>query len=156
EAGVPYVLVNRHLGDHPAHSVTVHWEDATGDALRRLTRAGHRATALLLPEEENTAVAGRAAGWAAAARWLALDPRDAPVLRSPGSTRGPDDALSQGEAVTRCLLREGLPGTGRVPTAIVGFNDWCALGVLRAAAAAGVAVPGDLSVIGFDNTLLGA
>ena len=42
-----------------------------------------------------------------------------------------------------------------MPTAIVGFNDWCALGALRGAAALGVAVPARLSIIGFDNTLLG-
>jgi DNA-binding LacI/PurR family transcriptional regulator len=42
-----------------------------------------------------------------------------------------------------------------VPTAIVGFNDWCALGALRGAASLGVAVPHQLSIIGFDNTLLG-
>ncbi|MBB6633800.1 LacI family DNA-binding transcriptional regulator [Cohnella thailandensis] len=37
------------------------------------------------------------------------------------------------------------------PTAILAMNDVMAAGVLRAASEAGVAVPGELSVIGFDN-----
>ena len=37
------------------------------------------------------------------------------------------------------------------PTAIVAMNDVMAVGVLRAASEAGVSVPADLSVIGFDN-----
>jgi LacI family transcriptional regulator len=37
------------------------------------------------------------------------------------------------------------------PTAIFAFNDLLAFGVLRAAAELGIAVPGELSVIGFDD-----
>ena len=37
------------------------------------------------------------------------------------------------------------------PTAVVAFNDLVAFGAIRAAAARGVAVPGDLSIVGFDD-----
>ncbi|MCW3055819.1 MAG: LacI family transcriptional regulator, partial [Chthonomonadales bacterium] len=37
------------------------------------------------------------------------------------------------------------------PTAIVGANDVVALGVMEAAQQEGVSIPGDLSIIGFDN-----
>ena len=59
--------------------------------------------------------------------------------------------VTGGRELAEQLLRDGLPGSGVVPTALVGFNDWCALGVLRAAAALGVRVPEQLSVIGFDG-----
>jgi LacI family transcriptional regulator len=38
------------------------------------------------------------------------------------------------------------------PTAIFGFNDNVAIGALRAAHDRGLSVPGDLSVVGFDDT----
>jgi len=43
---------------------------------------------------------------------------------------------------------------GPVPDAIVAFNDRCALGVLEAARRAGLEVPGDLSVAGYDDSQL--
>jgi DNA-binding LacI/PurR family transcriptional regulator len=154
-AGVPYVLVNRHFGERPVNCVTFAWEAAAQDAAQRLTGLGHRHLALLLPTDANTSVTGRADGWRAGIRQAGLDERDAPIFYYPGSTRIPDDSLIQGQALARRVLREGLPGTGRVPTAIVGFNDWCALAVLRAAAEAGLKVPEQLSVIGFDSTHIG-
>lgn len=154
-AGVPYVLVNRHLGNHPINCVTFAWEEATEDALLRLVRAGHRHLALLLPGEENTTVAGHATGWRTGVRRLGLSEQDAPVLRYPGSPGDTNDALTHGGALARRLLCDGLPSTGQLPTAMVGFNDWCALAALRAAAERGVRVPEELSVIGFDDTLIG-
>lgn len=155
ESGLPYVLVNRHFGDVPVNCVTLAWEAAARDALLRLNRDGHRHLALLLPELHNTGVTDREDGWRAGRRELGLDARDAPILRFQGSPGVPDEMVAGGRELTTALLRDGLPGTGRVPTAVVGFNDWCALGVLRTATAAGVAVPDDLSIIGFDSTRLG-
>lgn len=37
------------------------------------------------------------------------------------------------------------------PTAVFAFNDMVALGVTRAAVEAGLSIPGDLAVVGFDN-----
>ena len=36
-------------------------------------------------------------------------------------------------------------------TAVVCFNDMISIGVMRAAKAAGLVIPSDLSVVGFDN-----
>ncbi|WP_420712669.1 LacI family DNA-binding transcriptional regulator [Streptomyces sp. SA3_actF] len=41
------------------------------------------------------------------------------------------------------------------PTALVAFNDKTAAGAIRAAREAGLTVPGDLSVTGFDDSELG-
>jgi LacI family transcriptional regulator len=154
-AGVPYVLINRHFGPHPVTCVTFDWEAATQDAAQRLIQYGHRHLALLLPTEENTSVVGRADGWRSGVRHSGLAERDAPILRYEGSSRVTDDSLNQSQALAGRLLREGLPGTGQIPTALVGFNDWSALGILRAAAELRVRVPEQLSVIGFDSTRIG-
>ena len=42
-------------------------------------------------------------------------------------------------------------GSPDMPTAIVAPNDFAAIGVLDVADGAGIAVPGDLSVTGYDN-----
>jgi len=150
-AGVPFVLVNRHFGDRPVNCVTFEWEAAAQDVVERLARDGHRHFAFLMPDLDNTSVSGRADGWQAGVRHLGLDERDAPILRYHGSPGVPPDMVTGGRELAEQLLRDGLPGSGVVPTALVGFNDWCALGVLRAAAALGVRVPEQLSVIGFDS-----
>ena len=54
------------------------------------------------------------------------------------------------------LAGTGLPGTGlartrRKPTAVFCTNDMLALGLLRRLGQAGVAVPGDLAVVGYDD-----
>jgi LacI family transcriptional regulator len=154
-AQVPFVLVNRHFGDLPVNCVVFDWEQAAQDAVLRLAALGHRRLAFLLPDLENTSVVGRAVGWQAGVRQLGLGGEDAPIVRYRGSSGVPEEMLAGGQALAQRLLRDGLPGTGEVPTAIVGFNDWCALGVLRAAAEVGVRVPQQLSVIGFDSTRVG-
>ena len=46
---------------------------------------------------------------------------------------------------------ELLGGAGRKPTAVFCTNDMLALGLLRRLGQAGVAVPGDLAVVGYDD-----
>jgi len=47
---------------------------------------------------------------------------------------------------------EGLLRMSRRPTAVVCSNDWTAIGALHAIDAAGLRVPEDISVVGFDDT----
>lgn len=56
--------------------------------------------------------------------------------------------VDDGFRVTMNLL--GLPPENR-PTAIIGYNDLVAIGALHAIRMAGLSVPEDLSVVGFDN-----
>ena len=39
----------------------------------------------------------------------------------------------------------------RLPTAVVASNDWTAIGALHAIVDAGLRVPGDISIVGFDD-----
>jgi DNA-binding LacI/PurR family transcriptional regulator len=47
-----------------------------------------------------------------------------------------------------------LNSTGSLPTAIVAFNDRCAVGLLDAFIRAGIAVPADVSIVGYDDDRL--
>ncbi|MCU1491006.1 MAG: transcriptional regulator [Acidimicrobiaceae bacterium] len=58
-----------------------------------------------------------------------------------------NDPASAAAAVTPFLEQ----GPGAPPTAVVAMSDQLAFGAIRAARALGLAVPGDLSVVGFDD-----
>ncbi len=57
-----------------------------------------------------------------------------------------EDGFAGGREAAREVLR-----TGFAPTAILCVNDWVAVGVIRELRNQGLAVPGDVSVTGFDN-----
>src|SRR3954470_19276947 len=82
------------------------------------------------------------------------------VDRLAGYQDGLGDAWDPGAVVTvrrnavehgRRAARELLAAEPR-PTAVLAMSDVIAVGVLEAAAEAGLAVPGDLSVVGFDDS----
>lgn len=58
-----------------------------------------------------------------------------------------DHTEESGAAAVRTLI-----GAGRLPTAIFASNDRCAHGVLGTLIRAGLTVPGDVSVVGFDDS----
>ncbi len=153
-AGLPYVLVNRHLehepGAFPVNCVTPDWAAGTRDAVRRLHRLGHRRIAALFSHAvaPTSTVLDHLRGWHDAVAELGLDPADAPVVHATGPLTG--DA---GRDLARRLLTRGLSGSGERPTAIVAYNDHVAHGVLEAARELGVAVPGRLTVIGYDDSV---
>lgn len=154
-AGIPYVLVNRHF-DHvpdapPVNCVTSDWVEGTRDAVRRLHRLGHRRLAALfprIPSFTSTAL-DHEHGWRLGLTECGIDPVDAPILQ-PASRVGD---VATGYELGMRLLTQGLPETGERPTAIVGYNDHFADGILRAARELSIAVPRQLSVIGFDNSI---
>ncbi|WP_369135733.1 LacI family DNA-binding transcriptional regulator [Modestobacter sp. I12A-02662] len=135
-------------------------DDASGatTAVRHLTRLGHRRLAVLaMPlgcdrrqgradaERQRTAeyavMRRRLAGAAAAVAEAGLDWAGVPVVEV---TANEPDAAAR-------AARELLAGPDR-PTGVFASTDQLALGVVRAARALGLAVPGDLSVVGFDDS----
>jgi DNA-binding LacI/PurR family transcriptional regulator len=65
------------------------------------------------------------------------------VVRGDGKTAGAR------EAATNLLGKH--EGTDRRPTAVFCYNDMSALGVMQEADAAGLRIPDDLSIVGFDD-----
>jgi len=109
-------------------------------ATEHLLALGHRRIGALAGTEGWYATDERLLGFRAAlaGKGILLDP-DLVVYsdwRTPRGTEAAEQLLS-------------LPDP---PTAIFGFNDNVAIGVLNAARERGLSVPGDLSVVGFDDT----
>ena len=140
-AQVPVVLIDR---AHPRlPSITIDDVEGGRMAARHLLELGHRRIGFVGDVEENRygfdSSARRRAGFEAelAEAGFPLDPEL--IEQRP---HGRELAREAGEA---------LLGRDDPPTAVFASSDVQAIGVLEAAQAAGMPVPGELSVIGFDN-----
>jgi DNA-binding LacI/PurR family transcriptional regulator len=117
-------------------------DDAIGtrQAVDHLVGLGHRAIAYV-DGGPNPGADDRRDGYRAAMTDHGLD---AEIRIVPGGYTE-DEGAAAGEK----LLAEPLP------TAVIAANDPCAVGILDSVLRAGIAVPGDLSVIGYDDSRFG-
>jgi DNA-binding LacI/PurR family transcriptional regulator len=144
---VPIVIIGRDLSERGINSVLVDNEAGGALAMRHLMELGHRKIAVIRGPEEMFDSEPRWAGIrrAAEAAGIKLNPRL--VFQLPGLV----DPASGFEGGIR-LAKEML-ASGRTFTAVVAFDDLTALGVVRSLTSAGVRVPQDCSVVGFDDVL---
>ena len=138
---VPVVLLNNHSEQGGAHSFSVRVDDRHGGCLatEHLITIGHRRIAHVGGPSAHLPSLERLAGYrlALAGAGIAFDPA---VVWD--GTSLPD----AGERALNLLL-----AADPRPTAIFCYNDMTAVGLLRAAHDAGLALPGDLAVVGFDD-----
>lgn len=140
--GVPNVMVDSDGStDHPA--VNIDDEGGAESAARHLLSLGHRQIAILvLPPvraqmDPSPSAKRRLAGYRKAIHGAgAPDPTTVLAGISVAAGSSAFDSLPRGE---------------RRPTAVLAMSDMAAIGVMSAAEAAGLRVPTDLSVVGFDD-----
>jgi DNA-binding LacI/PurR family transcriptional regulator len=139
----PWVVIG-----YPRHSAVaaVHADDYGGAlaAMGHLLALGHRRIGVISSGPGAYALEERLRGVASAlaGAGLALDE---------GLLATGDLTIESGERGAHELFSRPEP-----PTAIFALNDRMALGALRAARERGLSVPGDLSVVGFDDIFLSA
>lgn len=146
--GIPVVSIEGDAGDG-IPQITLDNRAAQRQAAEHLRRLGHeRVVTVCLPRGSGTA-----AGWIGPADRIALDVTrdrlegvrdvfpDAPAFAASGTS------LGAGLAAGRAILAD----TSYRPTAVIAQSDLLAAGVIRAAEEAGLSVPSDLSVTGFDG-----
>ena len=142
---IPAVVVGRDLAARDMRSVVVDNEAGGYAAMEHLHRLGHRQIAILRGPEELDDSSRRWKGIQrfAADAALEIDPRLTAILPAAlDPTSGFDGGLR---------LTTGLIEKGRTFSAILAFDDLTALGAIRALWKAGLSVPRDCSVIGFDD-----
>jgi len=139
DRGMPFVYFNRIGSLVGADAAVVDPAAGYQDAVDRIAELGHtRVGAVLGPANTSTAQMREAALRAAlTARGL--------VLAESCVRRAPYGAV-EGEAAAAELLAGDEP-----PTVLFCGNDVVAYGALNAARRAGLSVPGDVSIIGFDD-----
>lgn len=143
ELGLPAVVVGDADGAHGLCAVSLDDRPAFAAAVRRLAGLGHRRIAHVAGPQEYRHARRRRESWEQAMRDAGLPP--GPVLPGGFTAEG-------GAAATRELLRLGADR----PTAVVYANDQSATAGLAVVQQQGMAVPGDLSVVGYDDTPLAA
>lgn len=133
---------------------------ASAALARHLHDLGHRSVATVTLPLDQTG------GFAVTPELVAGSSADAAIDRLTGlrsvfpaaaAVAASASTVQDGERLGRVLLdpdRESV--LGPIPTAILAQSDLLAVGVIRAAEALGLAVPGDLSVVGFDGIELQA
>lgn len=139
--GAPVVLINSHREDTGPYTFSVSVDNLHGGRLatQHLIEQGHRHIAYVTARANYSSNAGRLEGYRRALdeAGIALDP----LLVMPGNGR-----FEGGARALPVLMELEAP-----PTAVFCYNDMTAIGVLRAAHSAGLRVPGDLAVVGFDD-----
>jgi DNA-binding LacI/PurR family transcriptional regulator len=140
--GVPLVLLGERVRHDVADRVAVDNVQAATDATAQLLKQGRRRVAAIGVQRSAAGVSARLRlkGYRKAVREHGLDLD--PLLAVPAAAWHRAD----GAAAVRSLLALGPP-----PDALFCFNDLLALGALRALHEAGLRVPDDVAVVGFDD-----
>lgn len=133
---VPIVMVGPKNLPGPLHSVAVDQYAGGRLAVRHLLELGHRDVVHLAGPVDWLDARWRIEGW--------RDELAAAGIRAGEPIPG-DWSAQRGYDVGRELA------AGELPTAVFAANDQLALGLLRAFAEAGLRVPTDVSVVGFDD-----
>jgi len=142
EQGCRYVRMGSAVLDDPEHMVASNDKEAVADAVRYLIAQGHRRIGLIAGPHGFRSAQERREGFEQALAEAGISlPRS---LIADGQYTF-ESGLSASESLFDLTPR---------PTAIFASNDEMAAGVLSAARMRGIAVPEELSIIGFDDTPL--
>ncbi|MDQ0723173.1 DNA-binding LacI/PurR family transcriptional regulator [Paenibacillus sp. W4I10] len=142
QQSIPVALIARHMPSLSVHTVTI--DDILGGALaaEHLLELGHTRVAVLSEPSKVSSSQERVRGF-----------RE--TLIEAGHTLEPnqirESAADLSSAKKEALL---LLGEKDHPTGLFCCNDIQAIGALQAAKELGLSVPEDVSIIGFDNTIL--
>lgn len=147
---LPAVVISGHVRLPGVANVVIDHDRAASLALSHLMELGHRRIAFFKgqPGSSDTEDRARAIAEAGATLGLELIPELTLQLsgEDPGEVFSPDDAFQEGYAFGRRLLERKTPFT-----ALFAFDDASAIGAIRAFIDAGLRVPEDVSVVGFDD-----
>ena len=141
EAGIHYGRIAPQLEQDRGACALLDDTAAAREAAEHLLALGHRRLAVILGDPTHRASAARSAGYAQAFAAHGIAPGD--VASEPG-----DFTLASGEAAMHRILAR----SGPRPTAVLAQNDDMAVGAMTVAREAGLAIPEDMSVIGFDDS----
>lgn len=138
----PIMVLNRRLRKNSSHSVWSDHKASCQDAVSQLIAKGHREIAFITGSLDSPTGVERLSGYRDALAQHGIAVRDALIAEGKWSP------ASGATAVSQLLTR------GEAFTALVASNDDMAIGAIRQLHESGVATPGAVSVIGFDDVAI--
>lgn len=140
QGGFPIVVVNNQAAENFQYSIYHDDLEGTRQITRHLVELGHQRIAYLGDSLSGRTSLDRLNGFQAEMESTGLPILPGFVHEVPGGT--PEHGLPSVDHFLELPQR---------PTAIVCFNDMLAIGLLKGLQLAGLQVPGDISITGFDN-----
>jgi LacI family transcriptional regulator, repressor for deo operon, udp, cdd, tsx, nupC, and nupG len=134
--GIPVVVLNAAVDSLDFPCVATDDMTATAQAFWHLTSLGHQRVGLVVGPEDHVPSQRKLASFTERAQQAGMEV--APVEHTLFSLEG-------GQAATSRILRYGVTG-------VICGSDVLALGAIRAVRRAGLSVPGDVSVVGYDDS----
>jgi len=142
---IPTVMIGRELQTQSISSVIVDNEAGAYAAIEHLYALGHRKIAFIRGPKTLADSAPRWKGIRAFAQSKGLE-LDSKLIVDLPESGDPMSGFDAGQNLTRELLKHR-----RSFTALMAFDDLTAFGAIRALSRAGINVPGQCAVIGFDD-----
>lgn len=139
---VPLVAVSGHRQEEGAANVILDQRLAARLALEHLVKLGHRDIAVMIGNPESSDAVDRWKAISEVARELGVPIRPELTVQLAGEESGP--ALGYPYAKNLLERKQRF-------TALFAYNDASAIGAIRAIREAGLNVPRDISVVGFDD-----
>jgi len=143
EAGIPAVLLQHEpSGFADQISLIIDTEHAGAAAVEYLAALGHESIGIVLSPLSESHGSSLLAGYLKAIREFRLPEEKGWICEMPPELANKDGGRAGMERLLKAKER---------PTAVIFASDWMALGGLRAANEAGLKIPDDMSIIGFDD-----
>ena len=144
---VPVVAISGHHRVPGVTNIAVDNKKATFAALEHLVTLGHRRIAFFKGHRHSSDTEYRWRGVLRAAAKLGIEVRPELTIQLQRDAENPGPSVPEEGYVTA----QELLATGKRFTALFAFNDISAIGAVRAFRDAGLRVPEDVSVVGFDD-----
>ncbi|SNY75161.1 LacI family DNA-binding transcriptional regulator [Enterobacter sp. CC120223-11] len=138
----PIMVLNRRLRKHASHCVCSDQKASSEMAVAQLIADGHRDIAFITGSLDSPTGIERLAGYKAALESNGIAVRDEWIVEGKWTP-------ATGAAGVETLLARGIPFS-----ALVASNDDMAVGAIKQLVSAGISVPQQVSVIGFDDIAL--
>lgn len=137
--GLPIICIDRYMKDSTIPYITTDNEKGAYEGVKYLIEKGHKKIACIQGLKKSTPCIDRKNGYLAALKEYKLEPL---------YIGGDEFSIKCGYREASNLLKEQ-----DVPIAIFAMSSTIALGVIKAAEEHGYSIPGDISLIGFDNNI---